>query len=50
MTLTPKQWVDTWRKAGQVLERIQAEELRAMDAQEAIRKIMPLCDWCIEHS
>ena len=50
MTLTTKQWVDTWNKAGQVLEQIKAEELRAMDAQEVIRQIMPMCDWCIEHS
>ncbi|MCL2349556.1 MAG: hypothetical protein FWC50_14995 [Planctomycetaceae bacterium] len=50
MTLTPKQWVDTWRKAGEVLERIKAEELLTMDTREAIRQIMPMCDWCIEHS
>ena len=50
MTLTPQQWVDTWQKAGQALERIKAEELRTMDAQEAIRQIMPMCDWCIEHA
>ena len=50
MALAPKQWVDTWQKAGQALEQIKAEELRVMDSQEAIRQIMPICDWCIEHS
>ena len=49
MTLTPKQWVDTWQKAGQALEQMETEELRTMDAREAILKIIPICDWCFEH-
>lgn len=50
MSMTPKQWVDNWSQTARILERIEAEELRALDSQEAIRKIMPMCDWCIEHS
>ena len=50
MTMTPKQWVDNWRRVGPLLEQINAEELLSMDAREAIRKIMPMCDWCFEHS
>jgi hypothetical protein len=50
MTMTAKQWVEQWQRVGPILAQINAEELRAMDAQEAIRQIIPLCDWCFEHS
>ena len=48
--MTPKQWVENWQRVGPLLEQINAEELRSMDAREAIRRIMPMCDWCFEHS
>jgi len=50
MTMTAKQWVEHWQRVGSILEQINADELRAMDAQEAIRQIMSMCDWCIRHS
>jgi hypothetical protein len=50
MAMTPKQWVEHWQRVGPILEQINAEELRAMDAQEAIQRILPMCDWCFEHS
>jgi hypothetical protein len=50
MTMTAKQWGEHWQRVGSILEQINAEELRAMDAQEAIQKILPMCDWCFENS
>ncbi|MDR3233998.1 MAG: hypothetical protein LBT46_10120 [Planctomycetaceae bacterium] len=49
-TITPKQWVDNWKRVGPILEQIEAEELRALDAQEAIQRIISLCDWCCERA
>ncbi len=45
-----KQWVERWKRLRPILEKIESEELRDVDAQEAIRKIMPMCDWCVEHT
>ena len=50
MSMTTKEWVDNWKRVGPILDQIKAEELRAMDAQEAIRQILPLCEWGIKHS
>ena len=45
-----QQWVDNWRQAARILERQKADELQNLDAREAIRRILPMCDWCFEHS
>ena len=50
MTMTAEQWVAHWQRVGPILERINAKELRTMDARETIRKILPMCDWCFENS
>ena len=31
-----RRWVDTWKQAGQELERIRREELRALDVARAL--------------
>ena len=45
-----RKFVEHWKQLGPILDQINADELRAMDQQEAIRQIMPMCDWAIEHS
>ncbi|MDR2115001.1 MAG: hypothetical protein LBP87_01320 [Planctomycetaceae bacterium] len=53
-TLTPKEWFENWKRVAPILEEIRAKELQLMDQQgkqkEAIRKVMSMCDWCIERS
>jgi len=48
--MTAEQWVAHWQRVGPILEQINAEELRTMDAREATQKILPMCDWCFENS
>ncbi|MDR3198266.1 MAG: hypothetical protein LBU34_10410 [Planctomycetaceae bacterium] len=52
--LTPKEWVENWKRVGPILEEIKAQELQLLDRQEnrqeMIRHLMSMCNWCIEHS
>lgn len=35
-----KRWVETWRVAGETLERIRRQELRALDNYQAIQLLL----------
>ena len=45
-----KAWVDNWKRVGPILERIEAEELRRWETKDAIRRLMPMIDWCCERA
>jgi len=34
-----RQWVETWRRAGQDLEEIRRREIQSVDGREAIRQL-----------
>jgi hypothetical protein len=34
-----RRWVETWRRAGEELERLRREEMRSVDTREAVRQI-----------
>lgn len=34
-----RRWVETWRRAGEELERLRREEMRSIDTREAVRQI-----------
>ena len=34
-----RRWVDTWRRAGDKLERIRQQEIEASDTQEAVQQL-----------
>jgi hypothetical protein len=42
-----QQWVDTWRRAGEELERIRREEIQSVDTREAIRQIFGTGDLAV---
>ncbi|MDR2169677.1 MAG: hypothetical protein LBP59_06005 [Planctomycetaceae bacterium] len=53
--ITPKEWVENWKRLSPVLDEIKASELRLLDEdeayrKEAIRNLMSMCEWCIDHS
>jgi hypothetical protein len=45
-----KKWVENWKRVGPILEKIEAEELRAKDQAESIRRILPMIDWCCQNA
>jgi hypothetical protein len=40
-----KRWVETWRAAGEKLERIRRRELRELDSRRAIRMLCGPADY-----
>jgi len=34
-----RRWVDTWRRAGEELERLRRAEIESVDTREAVRQI-----------
>ena len=40
-----RRWVQAWREAGQVMERLRREELRRLDAQRAIALLCGPADY-----
>ena len=45
-----KSWVENWKRVGPILEKIEAEELRTKDQKEAIKRILPMIDWCCQRA
>lgn len=41
----PPAWVQVWREAGEVMERLRREELRQLDAQRAIALLCGPADY-----
>ena len=46
--MNEKHWVENWKRVGPILEKIEAEELRAKNQKEAIRRMLPMIDWCCQ--
>jgi len=40
-----RQWVDTWRRAGEALDEIRRHEIESADTQLAIRQLFGDGDW-----
>jgi len=45
-----RRWVDTWRLAGEELERIRREEIQSRDTHEAIHQIFDTELVCLEEA
>jgi len=45
-----RRWVDTWRLAGEELERIRREEIQSLDTHEAIHQIFDAELVCLEEA
>lgn len=43
-----KRWVETWKKAGVVLEQLRREELRHLDGQKALALLCGPADYRVE--
>lgn len=42
-----KKWVETWRKAGPILEKIRREEIRNLDAFKTISLLCGTADYTV---
>jgi hypothetical protein len=45
-----RRWVQAWREAGQVIERLRREELRRLDAYRAIALLCGPADYHVPHA
>jgi hypothetical protein len=43
-----RRWVDTWRRAGEELDRIRRREIESSDTQEAVRQLFSSQDAWLE--
>ena len=48
--MNEKSWVENWKRVGPLLQQIEADELRAKDQAVAIRRILPMIDWCCQRA
>jgi hypothetical protein len=45
-----KKWVETWKRAGPILEEIRKDELRNFDYQKNKQIIDEMLQWAIDHA
>lgn len=45
-----KAWVENWKRAGQALDAIRAEELQALDRTNYLEQIDGMLQWAVEHA
>ena len=49
-SMNEKRWVENWKRVGPILAKIEADELRAKNQAEAIKRILPMIDWCCQRA